>query len=151
MVNPKYKEYYSLNKNVLIAFAASITISAIAAQLLAGQQDYLNTTYTLIVDYTVYFFTFGSLYYLDNRKKYKNEHGQTDRASLKTDLIKIISSLGIAELVYTVMRWIIQYYLLILEYDPYLASIISQGISTIVYLIVLNLTVKITRLFKDGS
>ena len=150
-MNPKYKEYFSLNKNVLLAFAASITISAITAQLLEGQQDYLNTTYTLIVDYVVYFSTFGSLYYLDNRKKYKNESGQVDRESFKKDLIKIVSSLGIAEVVYTVARWALQYYFLTIEYDPYLASIVSQGISTIVYMIVLNLSVKITRLFKDGS
>ena len=150
-MNPKYKQYFALNKNVLIAFAASITISAIVAQLLEGQQDYLNTTYTLIVDYVVYFTTFGSLYYYDNRNNYKNKSGEIDREALKKDLIKIVSSLGVAEVVYTVARWILQYYLLTIEYDPYLASLVSQGISTVVYMIVLNLSVKITRLYKDGT
>ena len=150
-MNPKYKQYFALNKNVLIAFAASITISAIVAQLLEGQQDYLNTTYTLIVDYVVYFITFGSLYYYDNRNNYKNKSGEIDREALKKDLIKIVSSLGIAEIVYTVARWVLQYYLLTIEYDPYLASLVSQGISTVVYMIVLNLSVKITRLYKDGT
>ena len=150
-MNPKYKEYVKLNKNVLLAFAASITISAIAAQLLEGQLDYLNTTYTLIVDYVVYFTTFGSLYYYDNRNKYKNESGKVDRDALKKDLIKIVSSLGIAEVIYTIVRWLIQYYLLTIDYDPYMASITSQGISTVVYMIVLNLSVKITRLYKDGT
>jgi len=41
------QEYLKLNKNILIAFAASIIISAIIAQLLADQPDYLNTTYIL--------------------------------------------------------------------------------------------------------
>ena len=150
-MNPKYKQYLKLNKNVLLAFAASITISAIAAQLLEGQQDYLNTTYTLIVDYVVYFTTFGSLYYYDNRKQYLTESGKVDRDALKKDLIKIISSLGIAEVVYTIARWLLQYYLLTIDYDPYIASLVSQGISTVVYMIVLNLSVKITRLYKDGS
>ena len=150
-MNPKYSQYVKLNKNVLIAFAASIAISAVVAQLLAGEQDYLNTTYTLIVDYVVYFSTFGSLYYLDNRKKYKNESGEVDRELLKKDLIKIVSSLGVAEVIYTVVRWLLQYYLLTLDYDPYIASITSQGISTVVYMIVLNLSVKITRLYKDGT
>ena len=150
-MNPKYKQYLQLNKNVLLAFAASITISAIVAQLLEGQQDYLNTTYTLIIDYIVYFTTFGSLYYYDNRKQYQNESGEVDKDALKKDLIKIVSSLGIAEVIYTVARWFIQYYLLTIDYDPYLASLVSQGISTIVYMIVLNLSVKITRLYKDGS
>ena len=147
----KYKEYFGLNKNILIAFAASIAISAVVAQLLAGHEDYLNTTYTLIVDYTVFFSVFGGLFYLDNRKKYKLKSGDTDKERLKSDLIKIVSSLGIGEVVYTIVRWILQYYLLTIEYDPYIASLVSQGISTIVYMIVINLSVKLTGLYKDDN
>jgi hypothetical protein len=146
-----YKEYFKLNKNILIGFAASITISAIFAQLLAEQEDYLNTTYTLVVDYVVFFSVFASLYYLDNRKKYRLDSGQIDRIALKRDMIKIVTSLGIAEVVYTIVRWITQYYLLTINYDPYLASITSQSISTIVYMIVVNLSVIMTRLYKDAN
>jgi len=145
------QEYLKLNKNILIAFAASIIISAIIAQVLSDQADYLNTTYTTIADYVIYFSVFSSLFYLDSRKKYRLESGGTDTAKLKRDLKKLITSLGIAEVVYTVVRWALQYYFLTINYDPYLASIVSQGISTIIYMIVLNLTVKITRLYKDGN
>ncbi|MCV0401019.1 MAG: hypothetical protein K5777_03430 [Nitrosopumilus sp.] len=145
------QEYLKLNKNVLIAFAASIIISAIIAQILSDQADYLNTTYTTIADYVIYFSVFSFLFYIDNRKKYRLDSGKTDTAKLKDDLKKLITSLGIAEVVYTAARWILQYYFLTINYDPYLASIASQGISTIIYMIVLNLTVKITRLYKDGS
>ena len=144
-------EYLKLNKNVLIAFAASIIISAVIAQLLSDQDDYLNTTYTTIADYVIYFSVFSSLFYLDNRKKYRLDSGKTDTEKLKHDLKKLITSLGIAEIVYTVCRWILQYYFLTINYDPYLASIISQGVSTIIYMIVLNLIVKITRLYKHES
>jgi len=147
----KYHKYFSLNKNILIAFAASIIISAIVAQILSEQAAYLNTSYTLLVDYVVYFSTFGSLYYLDNRKKYLLESGKTDKARLKHDLIKIITSLGIGEVIYTIVRWFLQYYFLTINYDAYLASIVSQVISTIVYMIVINLSVKMTRLYKDGN
>ena len=145
------QEYLKLNKNILIAFAASIIISAVIAQILSDQDDLLNTTYTTIADYVIYFSVFSSLFYLDNRKKYRLESGKTDTAKLKQDLKKLITSLGIAEVVYTVARWALQYYLLTIHYDPYLASIVSQGLSTIIYMIVLNLTVKITRLYKDGN
>ncbi|PIW35322.1 MAG: hypothetical protein COW26_04795, partial [Nitrosopumilales archaeon CG15_BIG_FIL_POST_REV_8_21_14_020_33_23] len=146
----KYNKYFSLNKNILIAFAASIIISAIVAQVLSEQAAYLNTSYTLLVDYVVYFSTFGSLYYLDNRKKYLLESGKTDKVKLQHDLIKIITSLGIGEVIYTIVRWFLQYYFLTINYDAYLASIISQVISTIIYMIVINLSVKMTRLYKDG-
>lgn len=145
------QEYFKLNKNILIAFAVSIIFSAIIAQILKDQENYLNTTFTLIFDYVFYFSTFGGLYYFDNRKKYLLKSGETDKEKLRDDLIKIITSLGIAEVVYTIARWSLQYYFLSLNYDPYLASIISQVISTCIYMIVVNLSVKMTRLFKDGN
>ena len=147
----KHQGYFMLNKNILIAFVASIIVSAIVAHMLSEQADYLNTTYTLLVDYVIYFSTFSGLYYLDNRKKYLLESGQTDKSKLKHDLIKIITSLGIAEVVYTIARWFLQYYFLTINYDAYLASIISQTISMIICLIVINLSVKMTRLYKDGN
>ena len=147
----KYEEYLRLNKNILLAFAASITISAIAADYFSNQYDYLNTTLTLAVDYMVFFSTFGILFYIDNRKKYRSETGELKKLLLKSDLVKIITSLGIGEVVYTIVRWVLQYYLLQIDYDAYLASIVSQLISTVVYLVVLNFSVKITRLYKDDT
>ena len=145
------QEYFQLNKNILIAFAVSIIFSALIAQSLEGQENYLNTTYTLIVDYLFYFSTFGGLYYLDNRKKYRLESGKSDTQKLRIDLIKIITSLGISEVVYTIARWALQYYFLSIDYDPYIASIISQCISTIIYMVIVNLSVKMTRLYKHGN
>ena len=145
------QEYLKLNKNILIAFAASIIISALIAQILSEQTDYLNTTYTTITDYVIYFSVFSGLFYLDNRKKYHLKSGGIDSAKLRHDLKKLITSLGIAEIVYTVVRWALQYYFLTISYDPYLASVTSQGISTIIYMLVVNLSVKITRLYKDGN
>jgi len=147
----KYREYLKLNKNILLAFAASIIISAAVADYLSEQQDYLNSTLTLVADYCVFFSTFGILFYIDNRKKYRTETGELKKSLLKSDLIKIIASLGIGEVVYTIVRWSLQYYLLQIEYDAYLASIISQMISTVVYMIVLNLSVKVSRLYKDDT
>jgi hypothetical protein len=145
------QEYLKLNKNILIAFTASIVISAVIAQILSDQSDYLNTTYTTIADYVIYFSVFSGLFYLDNRRKYHLESGGIDSAKLRHDLKKLVTSLGIAEIVYTVVRWALQYYFLTVNYDPYLASIVSQGISTIIYMVVVNLSVKITRLYKDGN
>ncbi|MBI1662132.1 MAG: hypothetical protein IS860_01240 [Nitrosopumilus sp.] len=145
------QEYLKLNKNILIALAASITISAVIAQILSDQADYLNTTYTTIADYVIYFSVFSGLFYLDNRRKYRLESRKTDTKKLKHDLKKLVTSLGIGEIVYTIVRWGLQYYFLVLNYDPYLASIVSQGLSTIIYMIVVNLSVKITRLYKDGN
>jgi len=150
-VKQKYKEYLKLNKNILFGYVASVVISAIAAQLLSEQENYLNTTFTLMVDYSVYLSTFSGLYYMDNRKKYKLTSGETDWHVLKKDLIKLISSLGVGEIIYTIARWILQYYLLTEVYEPYLASIIAQSVSFVIFLIVVNLGVKLTGLYRDDT
>jgi len=150
-VKQEYKEYLKLNKNILFGYTASVVISAIAAQLLSEQENYLNTTFTLMVDYSVYLSVFGGLYYVDNRKKYKLKSGETDWHVLKRDLIKLISSLGIGEIIYVIARWVLQYYLLTEVYQPYLASIIAQSISFVIFLIVVNLGVKLTGLYKHGT
>ena len=150
-MNQQYKEYLKLNKNIFFGYLASVVISALVAQLLSEQEYYLNTTFTLLVDYSVYLYTFGGLYYYDNRKKYKLESGETNWFVLKKDLIRLISSLGIGEIVYMIARWVLQYYLLVEVYEPYLASIISQSISFVVFLIVVNVGIKITGLYGDDT
>jgi len=88
---------------------------------------------------------------LITEKKYRIESGGTDTVKLKRDIIKLVASLGIAEVVYTIARWSLQYYFLTIDYDPYMASIISQSISAMIFLIVANLNVKLVRLYKDGN
>jgi len=149
-VKQHYQEYLKLNKNILFGFVASVIISALVAQLFFEKEHYVNATITLFVDYSVYLSTFGSLHYVDNRKKYKLESGEINWVILKKDLIKLVSSLGIGEIIYVIMRWIIQYYLLAI-YEPYLASIISQSISFIAFLAVVNLFVKLTGLYRHDT
>ena len=147
----QYKDYLKLNKNILLGFSASIVISAIVAQLFSDQEYYLNATLTLVVDNVVYFSTFGGLYYMDHRKKYILPSGEKDISAIKKDLIKIISSLGIGEVVYNIMRWFLQYYLLTGSFDAYLASLVSQATSTVVYIVVVNFSVKLTGLYKNDT
>ena len=147
----QYKEYLKLNKNILLGFLASIIVSAIVAQMFSNQQNYVNATITLAVDYVVYFSTFGGLFYVDNKKKYLLKTGEVDKVGLRKDLIKVIFSLGISEIIYTICRWTLQYYLLTNSYQAYAASLMSQSISTVIYMISVNLSVKFTRLYKDDS
>lgn len=146
-----YKEYVRLNKNLLASIVVAVIVSAITAQLLAGQEDYLNSSYTVIVDLVVFYSTFGVLFYIDNRKKYLTESGKVDSARLKKDLIKIITSVGSGEIVYVAVRWYLQYYLLTINYEPYLASVITHLIAAVIYLFIVNLGVNLTRLFKSGT
>ena len=153
VVNPRYAGYVRLNRNVLCALGASLAVSAAAAQALGAEQDHMNAAYVLAIDYAVYFSAFGALQYLDNRRRYALPGGSgTDMAALRSDLLKMVSSLGVAEVAYAAVRWILHYNLLaVAGTEPYEASAISQGIATAVYLAVLNLGVRLTRLYGGAS
>lgn len=144
-----YKEYFKLNKNILFAFFVSVTVSAIVAQVLSVQAKYLNSSATLAVDLSIYYAAFSSFFYIDNRKKYLLESGKLDKSRLKTDLLKIITSLGLGEIIYSICRWLIQYYLLTSNYEAYISSVLAQSISFVVYLICVNLIARSVKLYKD--
>ena len=144
-----YKQYLKLNRNIFIAFAVDFVVSAIVAQMLIEQEHYLNTTLTLLADHGTFLSILGFLLYLDNRNKYRLNSGKTNWSLLKTDLVKIIASLGIAEIIYTIVRWGFQFYFLTSDYEPYLASIMGQIIAVAIYLVIINFLVKITRWYKD--
>ena len=144
-----YKQYLKLNRNIFIAFAVDFIVSAIVAQMLIEQEHYINATVTLLADHGTFLSILGFLLYLDNRNKYRLNSGKTNWSLLKTDLVKIIASLGIAEIIYTIVRWGFQFYFLTADYEPYLASIMGQIIAVAIYLVIINFLVKITRWYKD--
>ena len=140
-----------LNKNIFLAFLTSVTISAIASQIFSIQAKYINSSATLAVDLSVYYVTFSGLFYIDNKKKYLLESGKLDKSRLKTDLIKIITSLGLGEIIYVICRWLLQYYLLIRDYEAYFSSALAQSISFVIYLCCVNLIARSMRLYKDKN
>ena len=143
-----YKQYLKLNRNIFIAFAVDFVVSAIVAQMLIEQEHNLNSTITLLADHGTFLSILGFLLYLDNRNIYRLDSG-INWPLLKKDLVKIIASLGIAEIIYTVVRWGFQYYFLTVDYEPYLASIIGQIIAVSIYMVIINFLVKITKWYKN--
>ena len=141
------KEYLKLNKNLLVSIVFSMAISAIVAQLLVEQETYLNSTFTIIIGYVVFFSSFGTLYYFGLRKKYgtlgKNK-------SLKNELKRLITSLGIGEIFYLAIRWSTLYHFLNIGIEPYLASLISEAISLASYMLIVTISAKLTGLYKES-
>jgi len=146
-VNQINKEYLKLNKNLLLSIVFSMAISAIVAQLLAEQETYMNSTFTIITGYAVFFSTFGTLYYFGLRKKYgtlgKNK-------ALKHELKRLIASLGIGEIFYLAIRWSTLYHFLNIGIEPYLASLTSEAISLASYMLIVTISAKLTRLYKES-
>ena len=79
-----------INRNFLICFIISASLSAVAAQLLAGYENYLNTTITIVIGYIIYFGIFSVLFYFDNKDRYKSMKSNL----MKRELLALISSFG---------------------------------------------------------
>ena len=147
-MNSQYKEYLKLNKNLLISAGIDFIISALVAQQLSHLEPYLNTTITLVVDTTTYFSIFIALFLFDNRKKYKSNSNKTNWPSVKSDLKKILSSVGLGEVVYMTSRWFFQFHFLNIGWEAYQASVIAQIIAFVLFMIAINIFIKLTKLYK---
>ncbi len=137
------QQLLQINRNFLLCFIVSASLSAVAAQLLSDYENYLNTTFTIIFGYIVYFGIFSCLFYWNNKIRYK-----TMRSSLiKRELLALISSFGIGEIVYLGTRWPTLFYFLEIGIEPYLASLISEIISTTLYMVTVTVFLRKTKTF----
>ena len=132
-----------INRNFLICFIVSASLSAVAAQLLSDYENYLNTTITIIIGYIVYFGIFSCLFYWDNIERYKTMKS----GLIKKELIALISSFGVGEIVYLGTRWPTLYYFLEIGIEPYLASLISEVIATACYMTTVTIFLRKTKTF----
>jgi len=132
-----------LNRNLIVCCVISALISAFVAQMLSEEENYLNTTLTIMAGYAVFFGFFGCLFYLDNKKRYQVMKPKL----IKNELIKIASSFGIGETVYLGIRWSMMFYFLETEIEPFTASLISEAIATTFYLVVISTILKVTKTY----
>lgn len=132
-----------INRNFLICFIISASLSAIAAQLLGDQENYFNTTITIAIGYVVYFGIFSALFYFDNKDRYKTMKSNL----IKKELLAMISSFGVGEIIYLGIRWPTLYYFLEIGIEPYLASLVSEIISTSCYMVSVTVFLRKTKTF----
>jgi len=137
------QQLLQINRNFLICFTISASLPAVVAQLLSDYENYLNTTFTIIIGYIVYFGIFSCLFYFDNKKRYKN----MKTSLIRKELLALISSFGIGEVVYLAIRWPTLYYFLEIGIEAYLASLVSEVIATAAYMATVTVFLRKTNTF----
>jgi len=137
------QQLFQINRNFLICFIISASLSAIIAQLLGDYESYLNTTITIIFGYIVYFGIFSGLFYRDNIERYKSMKSNL----IKKELLTMISSFGLGEVIYLGIRWPTLYYFLEIGIEPFIASLISEIVSTACYMISVTIILRQTKTF----
>ncbi|PHY09337.1 MAG: hypothetical protein CK527_01625 [Nitrosarchaeum sp.] len=137
------KQLFQINRNFIICFIVSASLSAIIAQLLSNYEDHFTTTITIATGYVIYFGIFSTLFYLDNKNRYK----QMKSNLIRKEIFAMISSFGIGEIIYLAIRWPSLYYFLQINVEPYAASLISEIISTTCYMITVSVFLRKTKTF----
>ena len=137
------RQLLQINRSFLICFIVSASLSAVVAQLLQGYDSYLITTITIVFGYVVYFGIFSALFYWDNIERYRSMKSNL----IKKELLAMISSFGLGEIVYLGIRWPTLYYFLEIGIEPFIASLISEIIATVCYMVSVTVFLRKTRTF----
>ena len=137
------QQLLQINRNFIICFIVSASLSAVVAQSLSEYENHLTTTLTIGIGYAVYFGIFSFLFYFDNKNRYK----QMKSSLIRKELVSMISSFGIGEIIYLAIRWPSLYYLLEIGIEPYIASLVSEIISTACYMITVTIFLRKTKTF----
>ena len=66
---------------------------------------------------------------------------------IKKELLSLISSFGVGEIIYLGVRWPTLYYFLEIGIEPYLASLISEVIATGCYMTSVTIFLRKTKTF----
>ena len=132
-----------INRNFIICFIVSASLSAVVAQSLSEYENHLTTTLTIGTGYVIYFGIFSFLFYFDNKNRYK----QMKSSLIRKELVSMISSFGIGEIIYLAIRWPSLYYFLEIGIEPYIASLVSEVISTACYMITVTIFLRKTKTF----
>ena len=149
----KYKDYALFNKNILISGIFAFFAGAIFTQFFSefNSDSLSNSIVTLILEYCVYIPIFSYLFYLDNKSRYvEKETGKKNYNEIRTDIKKLIAAFAISETIYSVSKVVLHYQLLSLGFiEPYQTSMIASIIAWIIFLLVINLSIKAVHLFKS--
>jgi hypothetical protein len=147
----KYRELILFNKNIIVAAVAAIITDAIVVQYAAQSisNDILVSIFSIITDIGVYLAAFAGLFYIDNRKKYIDTvTGMRDSNRFKHDAKKIVTALGISEVVYMIGKFTSIYLLLQSNIaPPYQVAMLSTLLAGVFSTVTANLMIKAQKLF----
>jgi hypothetical protein len=149
----KYKDYVLFNKNILISGIFAFFAGAIFTQFYSefNSDSLSNSIATLFLEYIVYIPIFSYLFYLDNKSRYIiKENGKKNYTKIKTDIKKLVAAFAISETIYSLSKVVLHYQLLTLGFiEPYQTSMIASIVAWIIFLLVINLSIKAVHLFKS--
>jgi hypothetical protein len=150
MTMSSLKEYLLFNKNILIGFVGAFLTGAASSQAIAGiTSPLVNSLISIVAETGVFLAIFGVLFYFDNKDKFIDERGKRrEFGKVKWVLMKLASTLSVAEIEYNTVKPAVHFWLLTMDYQPFIASTIASVIAIVGYLAVADSMAYLTGLFK---
>lgn len=150
MNRSRLREYLLFNKNILIGFSGAFLAGAATSQAIARfTSPPVNSLISLVIETSIFLTIFGVLFYRNNKHRFMNEQTQVmESGRVKWVIIKLASTLSVAEIEYNTLKPIIHYWLLTLHYEAFVASTIASFITITGYFAVADSMAYITRLFR---
>jgi len=146
----RYRELILFNKNIIVAAIAAIITDAMVVQYAAQSisNNVFVSIFSIITDIGVYFVAFVGLFYIDNRKKYIDTvTGKRDSNRFKQDAKKMVTALGVSEVVYMIGKFTTIYLLLQSNVaPPYQIAMLSTLLAGVFSTITANLMIKAQKL-----
>ena len=156
----KYRKYLLFNKNILIGFVSALVSGGITSQIIAPKFTLaLNSIITLIIEDVVFYTIFGILFYVDNKRESDFAKQQqrsttfhnTRFEDVKWVIVKLVSTMSIAELEYNLVKPYVQYWLLTQRFEPFIASVIASSVGLAGFIAVADLMAHYTSLFRKNK
>jgi hypothetical protein len=143
------KEYLSFNRNLLIAFAAALSASAVVSQLVSDMPAAVNSLVSLATDTGIFFLVFGILFYRQHKGEFVDQStSKADFGKIKWILVRLGSTLSVAEIEYNLVKPYAHFFFLEQGYEPYVASVIASLITFAGYIAIADVMAHYTKLLK---
>jgi hypothetical protein len=111
---------------------------------------FVNSLISLVAELSVFLGIFGILFYFDNKDMFIDKREKRrESGKVKQVLLKLASTLSITEIEYNIVKPAIHFWLMTLNYPPFITSTIASFITIIIYLAVADSMTYLTRLFKN--
>jgi hypothetical protein len=148
----KYKDILHFNKNFLIASIITALLDVVivtCASIVYSGNNLLISSISLTADFAIFNLIFITLFYLENKQRYLKSDGTKDKQQLRLDSVKLVTTLGLSEIVYLFTKFVSTYFFFELtQINSSEISIITTVIGWVLYAITANIMIKKTRFFK---
>lgn len=103
-----------------------------------------------MIDTGAYLTTFAVMFLIDNRNKYVDAAmGKKDSVRFRSDIKKIVTTLGVSEVIYIIVKFTSIYVLLQASIAPaYQVAIFTTLLAWVFYLIAANVMMRWQKLFR---